>query len=77
MAKTIAEVDSAIHLLQLAKTMYTEESDEKKKTSLCEDLQICSSDFPIISQELDDRLYELCKKDNSIENLNSSIVNLL
>ncbi len=75
MAKTIAEVDSAIHLLQLAKTMYTEELDEKKKTSFCEDLQICSSDFPIISQELDDRLYELCKKDNSIENLNWFITN--
>ena len=75
MAKTIAEVDSAIHLLQLAKTMYTEDSDEKKKTSFCEDLQICSSDFPIISQELDDRLYELCKKDNSIENLNWFIIN--
>ena len=42
MAKTIAEVDSAIHLLQLAKTMYTEDSDEKKKTSFCEDLQIKS-----------------------------------
>lgn len=75
MAKTIAEVDSAVHLLQLAKTMYTEDMDEKKKTSFCEDLQICSSDFPIISQELDDRLYELCKKDNSIENLNWFIIN--
>ena len=75
MAKTIAEVDSAIHLLQLAKTMYTEDLDEKKKISFCEDLQICSSDFPIISQELDDRLYELCKKDNSIENLNWFIIN--
>lgn len=75
MAKSIAEVDSAIHLLQLTKTMFAEEVDEKKKTSFCEDLQICSSDFPIISQELDDRLYELCKKDNSIENLNWFIVN--
>lgn len=75
MAKSIAEVDSAIHLLQLTRTMFAEEVDEKKKTSFCEDLQICSSDFPIISQELDDRLYELCKKDNSIENLNWFIVN--
>ena len=74
-AKNIADVDSAIHLLQLTKTMFAEEVDEKKKTTFCEELQICSSDFPIISQELDDRLYELCKKDNSIENLNWFIVN--
>lgn len=74
-AKNIADVDSAIHLLQLTKTMFAEEVDEKKKTAFCEELQICSSDFPIISQDLDDRLYELCKKDNSIENLNWFIVN--
>jgi tetratricopeptide (TPR) repeat protein len=74
-AKSIAEVDSAIHLFQLAKTMFTEDLDEKKKTSFCEELQICGSDFPIISQELDDRLYELCKKENSIENLNWFIIN--
>lgn len=75
MAQSIADVDSAIHLLQLSKTMFAEDADEKKKTSFCEELQICSSDFPIIGQELDDRLYGLCKKDNSIENLNWFIVN--
>ena len=74
-AKNIVEVDSAIHLLQLAKTMYAEESDEKKKSTFCEELQICGTDFPIISQELDDRLYELCKKDDSIDNLNWFILN--
>ena len=70
LAKNIAEVDSAIHLLQMSKTMFAEDLDEKKKSSFCEELQICSADFPLISQELDDRLYELCKKDNSIEDLN-------
>lgn len=74
-AKNIAEVDSAIHLFQIAKTMFAEEVDEKKKISFCEDLQICGSDFPIITQELDDRLYELCKNGNSIENLNWFILN--
>ena len=74
-AKNIADVDSAVHLLQLAKTMFSEETDEKKKTTFCEELQICETDFPIIRQELDDRLYELCKKDNSIENLNWFIIN--
>ena len=74
-AKNIVEVDSAIHLLQLAKTMFAEESDEKKKSTFCEELQICGTDFPIISQELDDRLYELCKKDDSIDNLNWFILN--
>ncbi|MHA8082469.1 WG repeat-containing protein [Aquirufa sp. A-Brett2-15D] len=74
-AKNIADVDSAVHLLQLAKTMFSEDTDEKKKTSLCEELQICETDFPIIRQELDDRLYELCKKDNSIENINWFIIN--
>ncbi len=69
-APTLVGLDSAITLLKASNRMYLEEQDAKKKTEICEDLQVCGEEFSTLIQARELELVELCKLGKTEEQLN-------